>query len=136
LSYHGTGTLVGDPLLFSRAVSNLLANALTYSSPGVEIDLSVIQVEGQVLEVAIRDTGHGIAEKDLDRVFDHFHRGDLSRSNYPLGSGLGLSIVKSIMDLHGGDISVTSQPGKGTCVTLRFPCIKTDERQNHVRKDV
>jgi two-component system, OmpR family, heavy metal sensor histidine kinase CusS len=136
LSYHGTGTLVGDPLLFSRAVSNLLANSLTYSSPGVEIDLSVIQVEGQFVEVAIRDTGHGIAEKELDRVFDHFHRGDLSRSNYPLGSGLGLSIVKSIMDLHGGDISVTSQPGKGTCVTLRFPCIKTDERQNHIRKDV
>lgn len=136
LSCHGTGTLVGDPCLFSRAVSNLLANSLTYASPGVVIDITVTQAEGEAVEVAICDTGHGIAERDLDRIFDHFYRGDLSRSNYPLGSGLGLTIVKAIMELHGGSISVTSRISRGTCVTLRFPSIHPDGYQNQIRKEV
>ncbi|MEI6208093.1 MAG: heavy metal sensor histidine kinase [Desulfuromonadales bacterium] len=136
VSCNGAGTLVGDPLLFQRAINNLLANSLTYSSPGVEINLTIRLAEGESVEFEICDSGHGIAEEDLARVFDRFYRADRSRSNYQQGSGLGLPIVKSIMDLHGGTVTVASHPGRGTTVTLRFPHFIPDEPENHPRKDI
>ncbi|WP_224981134.1 heavy metal sensor histidine kinase [Geomonas agri] len=135
LSCHGAATLVGDPHLFNRAVSNLLANSLTYSPIGVAIDLRVSQVDGEAVEVAVRDTGYGIAEEDQGRIFDHLYRGDLARSNYPFGSGLGLTIVKAIMDLHGGSVTAANQPGRGTCITLRFPCMPAAGLQDQFRKE-
>ena len=67
------------------------------------------------------DTGSGIEPKHLPRIFDRFYRADESRSQYPHGSGLGLAIVRSIMTLHGGEVTITSTLGKGTTVRLRFP---------------
>jgi two-component system heavy metal sensor histidine kinase CusS len=117
----GNGLLYGDPLLFRRAVSNLLTNALNYSPHGVKIEISVRQVEDRNLEVVVNDTGYGIAKEDLSKIFDRFYRVDSSRSNYPEGTGLGLSIVRAIMDLHGGSVNIDSKPGQGTKVILRFP---------------
>ena len=70
-------------------------------------------------QVSVKDTGSGIAAEHLPRVFDRFYRADPSRSSQ--GSGLGLALVKSIMDLHGGSAVVESEVDRGTTVTLTFP---------------
>jgi len=116
----GNGLLNADPILFRRALSNLLSNALQYTPRGGKIKISVTQSDDQSIEVSVSDTGSGIAPEDIPRVFDRFYRADRARSQYPQGMGLGLAIVKSIMDLHGGTVVVQSEPTKGTIVTLRF----------------
>jgi two-component system, OmpR family, heavy metal sensor histidine kinase CusS len=117
----GNGQLNGDPLLFRQAVSNILNNALNYSPDGIKISISIRETEDRHLEMIVSDTGHGMEEGDLARIFDRFYRVDRTHSSHPEGSGLGLSIVRAIMDLHGGSVSIVSSPGEGTSVTLRFP---------------
>lgn len=121
ITRHGSGLVNGDRMLVRRAVSNLVSNALYYSSPGLTIDITVRQAEDNYVEIIISDTGYGITERDLSRIFDRFFRVATSHVNNPQGSGLGLSIVKSIMDLHNGTINIQSTYGKGTTITLRFP---------------
>jgi two-component system heavy metal sensor histidine kinase CusS len=117
----GKARLYTDPMLFRRAVSNLLSNALQYTPRGGTITIAVEELADQAVEVSVRDTGCGIESEHLPRVFDRFYRADRARSHSPKGTGLGLAIVKSIMDLHQGTITIQSEPGKGTTVTLRFP---------------
>jgi signal transduction histidine kinase len=69
----------------------------------------------------VQDTGRGIAPEHLPHLFDRFYQGDPARAGRAEGAGLGLSIVQSIVDLHGGTIDVDSTPGRGTTITLRFP---------------
>lgn len=116
----GSASLYADPLLFRRAISNLLSNALQYTPHGGKITLSVRETEGQTVEVHVSDTGAGIDPEHLPRIFDRFYRADAARSQYPHGTGLGLSIAKSIMDLHGGTVTIQSEPSKGTTAILRF----------------
>ncbi len=110
-----------DPLLFRRAISNLLSNAFQYTPEGGKISISVEKGDTQTLRVSISDTGCGIALDDLPRVFDRFYKADRSRSQHHGGAGLGLTIVKSIMDFHRGTVTIQSEPNKGTTVTLIFP---------------
>lgn len=110
----GEGTFVADEMLFSRALSNLVENAVHYTPPGGSITISI-----GASKVSVQDTGSGIAAEHLPRVFDRLYRADASRSSE--GVGLGLALVKSIMDLHGGTASIESEPGRGTTVTLSFP---------------
>jgi len=117
----GNALINADPILFRRAVSNLLSNALQYTPRGGKIIISVKKSDDQSVEVRVRDTGSGIAPEDLPRVFDRFYRADRARSKYPQCVGLGLAIVKSIMDLHGGTVTIQSELNRGTTVTLRFP---------------
>lgn len=121
LNCYGTAVLYADPLLFRRVMSNLVANALFYSERGVKVDIEVGDSDEQYQDVTVRDTGFGIPEEMIPRLFDRFYRGDASHSNYAAGSGLGLSIVKAIMALHGGTIHVASKFGSWTSFTLRFP---------------
>jgi len=121
ITRHGIGLLNGDLLLFRQAISNLLKNALNYSPNGVKIDISIHETGDRHLEVIVSDTGYGMEEKDLAKIFDRFYRVYRANSNHSEGSGLGLSIVRAIMDLHGGSVSITSKLGEGTTVTLRFP---------------
>lgn len=121
LTCSGGAALLGDPVLFRRAVSNLLSNALKYTPAGGEIVVSARQGEHSEVEVEVSDSGCGIEEEDLPRIFDRFYRVASTRQKDPHGSGLGLSIVKAIMELHGGRVEIASQPGKGTRVRLRFP---------------
>src|SRR5207245_1478649 len=93
----GEGEIYGDPVLFGRAVSNLVDNALRFTPDGGTIQIS-ITVRGADSEVTVSDNGCGIAPEHFPRVFDRFYRVDSSRSSG--GAGLGLALVKSIVDLH------------------------------------
>src|SRR5437762_7396473 len=114
----GEGEIYGDPVLFSRAVSNLVDNALRFTPDGGAIQLS-IAARPTHSEVTVADSGCGIPSEHLPRVFDRFYRIDSSRS-YD-GEGLGLALVKSIVDLHGGSCKIESEVNRGMTVTLTFP---------------
>lgn len=114
----GEGDIHADPMLFGRAVSNLVENALRFTPARGTIQISVA-AGAERSQISVKDTGCGIAEEHLARVFDRFYRADSSRSVQ--GSGLGLSLVKSIMDLHGGSAVVESEVDRGTTVVLTFP---------------
>jgi two-component system, OmpR family, heavy metal sensor histidine kinase CusS len=114
----GEGEIYGDPVLFSRAVSNLVDNALRFTPDRGTIQIS-IAARATHSEVAVSDSGCGIASEHLPRVFDRFYRVDSSRS--PAGAGLGLALVKSIVDLHGGSAKIESEVNRGTKVALVFP---------------
>ena len=114
----GEASFFADEMLFSRAVSNLVENAAHHTRAGGTIEISIAD-RGAHSEVSVKDTGVGIAPKHLPRIFDRFYRVDSSRSSE--GVGLGLALVKSIMDLHGGTASIESEVDRGTTVTLSFP---------------
>jgi two-component system heavy metal sensor histidine kinase CusS len=114
----GEGDIHADPMLFGRAVSNLVENALRFTPAGGAIQISIAAGPAHA-QVSVKDTGCGIASEHLPRVFDRFYRADSSRSVQ--GSGLGLALVKSIMDLHDGSAVVESEVGHGTIVVLTFP---------------
>jgi two-component system, OmpR family, heavy metal sensor histidine kinase CusS len=114
----GEGEVYADPVLFGRAVSNLVDNAVRFTPDGGRIEISLTMTVEHA-EIAVEDTGCGIAAEHVPRIFDRFYRVDASRSSE--GTGLGLALVKSIADLHGGAVAVTSEVGRGTRVTLRFP---------------
>lgn len=120
----GNAVLNADPLLFRRAVSNLLSNALRHTPAGGEIILAVTGSDDGSVEVCVEDTGPGIGAEHLPRIFDRFYRADRARSGHSNSTGLGLSIVKSIMAIHGGSVEVRSVPDRGTAASLRFPCPK------------
>ena len=110
----------GDEALLAVALHNLVANAIQYSPSGSRVGVGVRHDEG-IVEIAVTDQGVGIPEDELDRVFERFFRSDPARSRNTGGSGLGLSIVKHVVQNHGGDIRVWSQPGSGSTFTLRLP---------------
>jgi two-component system heavy metal sensor histidine kinase CusS len=118
----GQAFLNGDPMLFRRAVSNLLGNALRHTPAGGKVRLA-LHAFNEAVEVAVGDTGCGIAPEHLPRIFDRFYRAGEPRSAVPGGIGLGLAIVQSIMQLHGGTARVESAVGQGTTVTLKFPSL-------------
>jgi two-component system heavy metal sensor histidine kinase CusS len=109
-----------DRALFQRAAGNLIENAMKYTPVGGTIQLKA-SGENEKIRVEVSDTGNGIPPEQVSRVFDRFYRVDPSRSPLSGGAGLGLSIVKSIMDLHGGTVEIQSEPAKGTTITLLFP---------------
>jgi two-component system heavy metal sensor histidine kinase CusS len=114
----GETTFVADEMLFERAVNNLVENAVRHTAAGGSIEIRIANRDASS-EVTVKDNGSGIAAEHLPRVFDRFYRADSARSSE--GVGLGLSLVKSIMDLHGGSASIESEPDRGTTVTLTFP---------------
>jgi two-component system, OmpR family, heavy metal sensor histidine kinase CusS len=118
LRCEGEGEVDADPILFGRAVSNLVDNAVRFTPSGGRIVIALATSRGGA-EIVVKDTGCGVAAEHIPRMFDRFYRADPSRSSE--GTGLGLALVKSIADLHGGSVSVVSEVGRGTVVTLRFP---------------
>lgn len=106
-----------DVNLIIIAVRNLLSNALKYSGPGSEIRIRCGVGEGRPF-CSVSDQGIGIRDESVGRIYDNFYRGEESRSSE--GFGLGLSLTKRIMELHGGEITVDSRPGEGSTFTLLF----------------
>ncbi len=109
-----------DRQLLGQALSNLVANALQHTPQGGIITLAAHLTPDQEIQISVKDTGQGILPKHLPYLFDRFYRVDKARSLQTGGVGLGLSIVKSIMDLHKGQVNITSQVNKGTTVICTF----------------
>jgi signal transduction histidine kinase len=103
-----------------RAIINLVDNAVKYNREGGEIILKVLENKKGV-HISLFNTGAGIPKTDLGRVFEQFYRVEKSRSTQYGGSGLGLSIVKRIIELHGGGIEIESEPSAWTRVNISFP---------------
>ncbi len=116
--------LWGDERSLCTALSNLLDNALNYSTRGSRVAIGARLAShdgGEEVELFVADQGIGIAQPDLERVFERFYRTDPARSRRTGGNGLGLSIVKHIIENSGGRISVWSQVGVGSTFTLHLP---------------
>ena len=111
---------LGDRAMLTTAVQNLVANAIAFSPPKGHVGVGLRTREG-IVEIAVSDQGIGIAEDDLDRVFERFYRTDQARSRQTGGTGLGLSIVKHIAENHGGSVRVWSRLGRGSTFTIRLP---------------
>lgn len=109
-----------DRTLIQRAVGNLVSNAVAHTPEGGTVSITARYQEADVL-IEVVDTGIGIPADALPRVFDRFFRVDPSRSKASGGTGLGLSIVQGIMQLHGGSVEISSDPGVGTRVMLLMP---------------
>jgi signal transduction histidine kinase len=109
-----------DRTLFQRAVGNLVTNALAYTPGGGTVTVRGV-ADGSYCQIHVVDTGQGVAAEDLPYVFDRFYRADKSRSTTAGNLGLGLAIVRSIAQLHGGRVELTSQLGHGTQATLILP---------------
>ncbi len=110
----------GDKNLLSQVWSNLLHNAIKFTPEGKSISLR-LQSDAEQVQFTIADTGIGIPKEDQMHIFERFYKVDKSRERSLGGNGLGLSIVKKIVDLHGGRISVESEVGKGTTVHIILP---------------
>jgi heavy metal sensor kinase len=113
----------GDPERLGQVLTNLLSNAIQYNHEGGEVAVTVRGDDdlGSAI-VIVEDTGVGISESDLPRVFDRFYRVDVARSRESGGSGLGLAICRSIVEAHGGVITVESVAGRGSRFTVAIPC--------------
>ena len=118
----------GDRKQLVMAISNLLENAINYSPERTSVNVVLRKTNG-VAEIAISDQGVGIAEADLERIFERFYRVDSARSRETGGTGLGLSIVKHVISNHGGDVQVWSSPGTGSTFTVLLPLNQTKEEQ-------
>jgi signal transduction histidine kinase len=109
-----------DFLRIKQVLLNLLQNAIVHTHAGGSITIGAARKEGMV-EINVTDTGEGIPAEELENIFERFHRVDKSRSRQTGGTGLGLTIAKSLVEAHKGTISVQSQPGKGSRFSFTLP---------------
>jgi len=117
----GLPRVLADPDRLQQVFINLLDNAIKYSSGGATATIRLYH-EGNIVRVGVADTGPGIAADDLPYIFEPMYRGSTAVVRASLGTGLGLTIVKTILEQHGATISVESAPGEGTTFTFRLPC--------------
>jgi len=109
--------VLADRVRIEQAAANLIDNAVKYTPPGGRVVVDVETVDGRAV-LRVRDTGLGVAASELPRIWDRLFRGDRSRTTR--GLGLGLSLVKAIVEAHGGTVSVDSEPGKGSVFALNL----------------
>jgi two-component system phosphate regulon sensor histidine kinase PhoR len=109
-----------DPDSVCQALLNLVDNAIKYSAGRRRVAVRLAENDGQV-EVSVSDQGIGIPAEDREKIFEAFFRSPAAVRHDPKGVGLGLKIVKHIVDAHGGTIDLRSEPGQGTTFTLKFP---------------
>jgi len=110
--------VVGDGTRLAQVAANLIDNALKYTRAGGRVDVEVLAA-GDRARLTVRDTGIGIRPDELPRIWDRLFRGDTSRAER--GLGLGLSLVKAVVEAHGGTVEVESAPGKGSVFTISLP---------------
>jgi two-component system phosphate regulon sensor histidine kinase PhoR len=114
-----------DPVLISRVLANMVSNAVKYNKAGGEVAVT-LAVDGDRLRVDVADTGMGIPEEDFDKVFTRFYRAPEVRQKRIAGTGLGLTIAKNIVELHGGEMSFASVLGEGSTFTFEIPLRKPE----------
>ena len=108
--------IIADPEQLRRVINNIIGNSMKYMDK--EKGILEIRILDQIdsVRIEIEDNGRGISQKDLPRIFERFYRTDASRNSTKGGSGIGLSIVKKIVEDHGGYIWATSKENEGTCI--------------------
>jgi signal transduction histidine kinase len=113
-------TLLCDAQLLTQAVNNLLSNAIKYSPADSEVDIGTVMDEGRVL-IYVRDQGYGIPKEFQGRVFEKFYRLERDSKSDVVGTGLGLSLVKEIVERHGGQVTLDSELNQGSTYTIHLP---------------
>jgi signal transduction histidine kinase len=116
----GPPAVLADRDKLEKIVLNLLFNSVKFTPAGGTVELNV-QTEGKVLTLKVRDSGMGIAEKDLSFIFDRFWQGDSSAQRRYQGTGIGLALVKELAEAQGGTVTAESRLGKGTTMTVKIP---------------
>jgi signal transduction histidine kinase len=114
------GDYVGDERKIKQILLNLLSNAVKFTPEGGRIEISARQINGSV-EISVSDTGIGIAPEDLPKIFEEFRQVGSDYSHKVEGTGLGLTLAKKFVELHGGKIWVTSELGKGSTFSFSLP---------------
>ena len=113
--------VLGDPLRLRQVLDNLLSNAVKFTPAGGRIEVAVERLTDGHTVVVVTDTGIGIPAGDLDRVFLPFEQSDSRRARPAQGTGLGLPLVRQLVECHGGTVGISSEPGVGTEVTVELP---------------
>ncbi len=116
--------VLGSARQLGVAVGNLVENAVVYSDPGARVVVAAhvqAKSDDDYVEITVSDNGIGIPAAEVERIFERFYRVDYARSRANGGTGLGLSIVKHVAAIHGGEVSVWSQPGQGSTFTIKIP---------------
>jgi two-component system sensor histidine kinase SenX3 len=127
-----TGAYVlGDGSSLATAIHNLVRNAITYSRGPSRVGVGATAKNG-LIEISVTDQGQGIADGDLERIFERFYRSDPARSRETGGTGLGLAIVKHVVNNHDGEVRVWSQLGKGSTFTIRLRQAPQDAVDAHL----
>jgi signal transduction histidine kinase len=128
----GLPALHGDERMIKQALLNLLSNAIKFTPKGGIVRVSAGTEAEDSLFIRVQDTGIGIAPGDIERVVQPFVQVESTLSRKHPGTGLGLSLTKSMVGLHGGWLDIESRPNVGTCVTLRFPSERTARREGAI----
>ena len=127
-------SIVADPEQLKKVINNIISNSVKYMGHDKgEIDIRILD-EGESIRIEIEDDGKGIPAKDIGNIFERFYRTDASRNSMQGGSGIGLSIVKKIIEDHGGYVWATSKEGEGTC--MHFVIRKYTEKKDEVTVDM
>jgi signal transduction histidine kinase len=112
--------LIADPVRLQQVLLNLLSNAVKFTPEGGEVSLSATADDSEVC-ITVKDTGSGIAKEDQARIFEKFEQAVNGRDKTAEGTGLGLALTKSLVELHGGAISLESERGAGATFRVRLP---------------
>lgn len=129
--------IIGDQDLISQAVANLLSNAVRYTPENGMVTVELTRENGYA-KISVRDTGVGISDEDMKKVFSRFWRADVARQSVDGGLGIGLALVKEVVDQHFGDVSVSSTLGEGSAFVMRIPLAPEDRVKPmapHARKN-
>ena len=119
-----------DPEKIERVILNLISNSIKFTDSGGSIFINIID-KGNIIEIEVKDTGIGIDEESLNRIFKRFHQVDTALSRNSEGTGIGLSLVKSLVELHDGNISVDSEVGKGSIFKIELPVNVLKDTENN-----
>lgn len=115
------GTVYLDPRHFEKILLNLVSNAIKFTPAGGTVHLAVTPIDGERFELAVQDSGIGIAPDKLPLLFQRFSQIDNSATRQYSGTGIGLALVKNLVELMGGEVGVNSEPGQGSCFFVRLP---------------
>ncbi|EFQ62996.1 hypothetical protein PFWH6_2670 [Pseudomonas fluorescens WH6] len=115
------GTVFLDPRHFEKILLNLVSNAIKFTPAGGTVHLAVTPLDGERFELAVQDSGIGIAPEELPLLFQRFSQIDNSATRHYSGTGIGLALVKDLVELMGGEVGVSSEPGRGSCFFVRLP---------------
>ncbi|AZF26818.1 sensor histidine kinase [Pseudomonas sp. R2-60-08W] len=115
------GSVFLDPRHFEKILLNLVSNAIKFTPAGGTVHLAVTPIDGERFELAVHDSGIGIAPDKLPLLFQRFSQIDNSATRHYSGTGIGLALVKDLVELMGGEVGVNSEPGRGSCFFVRLP---------------